>query len=219
MPEDLLGDIDPVIAMQCGIHDPRAFTPGKIQRANRKILFIDELNRVPERTQNTLIEVLEEKTTTIAGFDINIPVDTVVIATQNPEEYAGADRISETLGDRFERIWIGYPTTEHEIAILRRYAKKVKTVGFDDELLPKVVSISQSTRNTEDFSRPASVRASIATFEQAQAIAQLEGRKSVCQQDVEKAARISLQGRTEISSGSQYFGNPDALFGQIINPS
>ena len=48
MPEDLLGDIDPVIAMQCGIHDPRAFTPGRIQRAHRKILFIDELNRIPE---------------------------------------------------------------------------------------------------------------------------------------------------------------------------
>ena len=46
MPEDLLGDIDPVIAMQCGIHDPRAFTPGRIQRAHRKILFIDELNRI-----------------------------------------------------------------------------------------------------------------------------------------------------------------------------
>ena len=60
MPEDLLGDIDPVIAMQCGIRDPKAFTPGKIQTAHRKILFIDELNRVPERTQNTLIQVLEE---------------------------------------------------------------------------------------------------------------------------------------------------------------
>ena len=115
MAEDLLGDIDPVIAMQCGIHDPRAFTPGKIQRAHRKLLFIDELNRVPERTQNTLIQVLEERTTTIADFDINIPVDTIVIATQNPQEYAGADRISETLGDRFERIRISYPTAEQEV--------------------------------------------------------------------------------------------------------
>ena len=166
-----------------------------------------------------VIEVLEEKTTTVGGFDINIPVDTVVIATQNPEEYAGADRISETLGDRFERIWIGYPTSEHEIAILKRYAKKVKTVGFDDDLLPKVVTISQSTRDSEDFARPASVRASIATFEQAQAMAQLEGRKSVSKRDIEKAARISLQGRTEISAGSQYFGNPEALFNQIINTS
>ena len=193
MPEDLLGDIDPVVAMQYGIHDPRAFTPGKIQRAHRKILFIDELNRVPERTQNTLIQVLEENTTTIAGFEMNILVDTIVIATQNPEEYAGTDRISETLGDRFERNRIGYPSAEQEVAILKRYARRFKNVMVDDELLPVVVGISQSTRAIEDFSRPASVRASIATFEQAQAIAQLQDRNEVCRKDIEKAARISLE--------------------------
>lgn len=219
MPEDLLGDIDPVIAMQCGIRDPRAITPGKIQRAHRKILFIDELNRVPERTQNTLIEVLEEKATTIAGFDLDIPVDTIVIATQNPEEYTGADRISETLSDRFEHIWIGYPTAEQEVSILKRYARNFKGVKFDEDLLPEVVRISQSTRKSDDFAHPASVRASIATFEQAQAIAQLEDRDYVCDSDVEKAARISLKGRTGISPGSPYHDKPDALLGKIIKKS
>lgn len=218
MPEDLLGDIDPVIAMQCGLRDPRAFTPGKIQRAHRKILFIDELNRVPERTQNTLIQVLEEKTTTIAGFEINIPVDTIVIATQNPEEYAGADRISETLGDRFERIRIGYPNAEQEVAILKRYARSFKGVRFDAALLREVVRISQSTRATADFSRPASVRATIATFEQAQAMAQLQGRDAVCPEDIKKAARISLEGRTEISPGSPYYETPEVLLQQIVPP-
>jgi magnesium chelatase subunit I len=219
MPEDLLGDIDPVIAMQCGIHDPRAFTPGRIQRAHRKILFIDELNRIPERTQNTLIQVLEERTTTLAGFDIDIPVDTIVIATQNPQEFAGVDRISETLGDRFERIQIGYPTPEQEVAILKRYARKYKGVNFDEDLLHNVVDISQSTRTSEDISRPASVRASIATFEQAQAIAQLKGRQSVDREDVEKAAFISLQGRTEVSSSSQYYDSPADLYKEIVEKS
>jgi len=216
MPEDLLGDIDPVIAMQYGIHDSRAFTPGKIQRAHRKLLFIDELNRVPERTQNTLIQVLEEKTTTIAGFDINISVDTIVIATQNPGEYTGADRISETLGDRFERIRISYPTTEQEVAILKRYARNFKGVKFDDELLPEVVRMSQFTRESEDFSHPASVRASMATFEQAQAIAQLHGRDGVDREDIEKAAMISLEGRAEVSPNSQYFNAPTYLFKRIV---
>ncbi len=219
MPEDLLGDIDPVVAMQCGIHDPQAFIPGRVQRAHRKILFIDELNRIPERTQNTLIQVLEERTTTLAGFDINISVDTIVIATQNPQEFAGVDRISETLGDRFERIEIGYPTAEQEVAILKRYARKYKGVKFDGALLPKVVNISQSTRTMEDISRPASVRASIATFEQAQAIAQLEGRDSVNGGDIEKAAMISLQGRTEVSPNSQHYDNPRDLFRQIVGKS
>jgi magnesium chelatase subunit I len=219
MPEDLLGDIDPVIAMQFGIHDPRAFTPGRIQRANRKILFIDELNRILERTQNTLIQVLEERTTTIAGFDVTIPVDTIVIATQNPEEFAGVDRISETLGDRFERVEIGYPNAEQEVAILQRYARHYKGVNFDEAMLPDVVAISQATRTTEDISRPASVRASIATFEQSQAIAQLKGRDSVIPEDIAKAALISLEGRTEVSPSSQYYDNPKDLFRQIVDKS
>jgi magnesium chelatase subunit I len=217
MPEDLLGDIDPVIAMQCGIHDPRAFTPGRIQRAHRKILFIDELNRIPERTQNTLIQVLEERTTTLAGFDIDVPVDTVVIATQNPQEFAGVDRISETLGDRFERIQIGYPSPEQEVAILKRYARGYRGVKFDSELLQKTVNISQATRSLEDISRPASVRASIATFEQAQAIAQLKGRDNVNGEDIKAAALISLQGRAEVSPNSQYYDKTQELFKQIID--
>lgn len=219
MPEDLLGDIDPVVAMQCGIHDSRAFTPGQIQRANRKILFIDELNRIPERTQNTLIQVLEERTTSIAGFDINISVDTIVVATQNPGEFAGVDRISETLGDRFERIQIVYPSAEEEVAILKRYARKYEGVKFGEELLPRVVKICQSTRNMEDISRPASVRASIATFEQAQAMAQLKGRDSIGHEEIEKAAMISLQGRAEVSPSSQYYDDPRALFRLIIQRS
>ncbi|MCK5257467.1 MAG: AAA family ATPase, partial [Deltaproteobacteria bacterium] len=95
MPEDLVGDIDPVLAMRLGIQDTRAFNPGKIQKSHRKIMFIDELNRVTQRTQNTLLQVLEEGTVTISGFDIEAQVDTLVVATENPEEYAGAERISE----------------------------------------------------------------------------------------------------------------------------
>lgn len=217
MPEDLIGDIDPVVAMQCGIHDPRAFLPGRIQRAHRKLLFIDELNRVPERTQNTLIQVLEEGTTTLAGFEIEVPVDTIVIATQNPQESAGIDRVSETLADRFERVHIGYPTREEEITILKRYARKQKDVEFDSGLVQNVVDISQATRNNEDITRPASVRASIATYEQAQALAQLNGRHAVAKEDIRKAALISLQGRTEISSGSPYHDDQHGLYEGIIN--
>lgn len=216
-PEDLLGDIDPLVAMQCGIHDPRAFTPGRIQRAHRKILFIDELNRVPERTQNTLIQVLEESTTTLAGFDIDIPVDTVVIATENPQEFAGVDRISETLGDRFERIEIGYPTQEQEEAILRRYARQQPDIRFDNALIRKVVEISQATRMMEEISRPASVRVSIATFEQAQAMARLNGRDYVETDDVKKAAMVSLQGRADVSPGSEHWDNPQGLYRQLVN--
>jgi Mg-chelatase subunit ChlI len=219
MPEDLIGDIDPVVAMRHGIHDARAFTPGRIQRAHRKILFIDELNRIPERTQNTLIQVLEERTTTLAGFDMDIRVDTVVIATQNPQESTGVDRVSETLADRFERVRIGYPTLEQEVAILERYARRQPGIGFEPGLVHKVVEISQSTRTIGDISRPASVRASIATFEQAQAMAQLNGRSEVGRDDVQRAAMLSLQARLEVSPSSQYYDDPRSLVERIVRGS
>jgi magnesium chelatase subunit I len=219
MPEDLIGDIDPVVAMRHGIHDARAFTPGRIQRAHRKILFIDELNRIPERTQNTLIQVLEERTTTLAGFDLEIRVDTVVIATQNPQESAGVDRVSETLADRFERVRIGYPTAEQEVAILERYARRQEGISFNHALIHQVVDISQSTRTTDDISRPASVRASIATFEQAQSMAQLQGRNVVESDDIAKAALLSLQARVELSPSSQFYDNPRSLIERIVRGS
>ncbi|MEM3060969.1 MAG: AAA family ATPase, partial [Candidatus Bathyarchaeia archaeon] len=211
MPEDLVGDMDPVMAMRHGIKDPRAFTPGKIQKAHRKILFIDELNRVPERTQSTLLQVLEEGITTVAGFDIEVKVDTLVIATQNPEEYAGAERVSETLSDRFEHIKIGYPSEDHEIEILNRYAKKMPGVRIPGDLIPKIVRISQITRAHQKIIRPASVRASISTYEQAQALALLNNRKVVEKNDVEKAAIVSLAGRIELSLDEEYESRDETL--------
>jgi len=89
-------------------------------------------------------------------------------------------------------------------------------VTFDGDLLADVVGISQATRYLDDFSRPVSVRGSIATFEQAQAMAQLNGRNTVSHEDVEKAAKISLEGRTEISAGSRYYDTPEVLLDQVI---
>jgi Mg-chelatase subunit ChlI len=68
----------------------------------------------------------------------------------------------------------------------------------------------------EDISRPASVRASIANFEHSQAVAALKGRNHVEDEDIKKAAVISLQGRTEVSPGSRFYDDPPSLFKRII---
>src|SRR3989338_2344831 len=62
--EDLLGDIDPVKALKYGPLSIEAFTKGKIFKADKGILFFDELNRCPEKVQNALLQVLEEKKAT-----------------------------------------------------------------------------------------------------------------------------------------------------------
>jgi Mg-chelatase subunit ChlI len=217
MPEDLMGDLDPVMAMRIGIQDPRAFTPGKIQKAHRKILFIDELNRVPQRTQNTLVQVLEEGITTIAGFDLSSEVDTMVVATENPEEYAGAERISETLSDRFEQVRIGYPSFEDEVEILRQYGNKIEGVAVSDDMLRQSVAISNAARSLPDeLERLPSVRASLSIYEQAQSLARLKNAKQVKKSDVENAAKRVLEGRLTVSSESRFYERQDLLVEKII---
>ena len=216
MPEDLVGDIDPVLAMRLGIQDPRAFNPGKIQKSHRKIMFIDELNRVPQRTQNTLLQVLEEGSVTISGFDVEAKVDTLVVATENPEEYAGAERISENLGDRFERLTIDYPSLEQEIEILKLYGKKIKPVEIPPKVTKKIVSISQHARSLKELDCPPSVRSSLSIYEQAQALAKLKGRTTVKPKDVEEVTKTILKGRISVSGESKYYDQPEYLIEKII---
>jgi Mg-chelatase subunit ChlI len=218
MPEDLMGDLDPVLAMRIGIQDPRAFTPGKIQKSHRKILFIDELNRVPQRTQNTLIQVLEEGISTIAGFDLSSHVDTLVVATENPEEYAGAERVSETLSDRFEQARIGYPSFEDEIKILKQYGNKIEGVNVSDDIMRQSVAISDAARSMPDeMERLPSVRASLSIYEQSQSLARLKNAKQVKNSDVENAAKRVLEGRLAVSSESRYYEKQDLLIEKIID--
>src|SRR3989344_5099457 len=61
MVEDLIGDIDPIKALKFGPTSKEAFTPGKIFKADKGVLFFDELNRCPEKLQNVLLQVLQEK--------------------------------------------------------------------------------------------------------------------------------------------------------------
>jgi Mg-chelatase subunit ChlI len=196
-PDDLVGSMDPLAALRFGLRDPRAFSPGKVQRANRRVLFIDELNRVAERTQNALLEVLEEGATTLAAFDLRVAVDTLVIATQNPSDSAGTERISDTLSDRFERVVLDYPTFEEEIEIVRRYARLRPTPRLDEDAIRTAADVAGRTRGDARFIRPASVRATVAACEQAQSLAEIRGHTAVESSDLIDALRLGLRGRVE----------------------
>ncbi|MCX6000662.1 MAG: AAA family ATPase [Chloroflexi bacterium] len=102
--EDLLGDIDPSQAFKYGPQDFRAFVPGKLLKGNRGIVFFDELNRVTEKLQNALLQVLEEGIATIGPYDVDYPADFTMIATMNPRERAGVEELSDVLLDRFDVV-------------------------------------------------------------------------------------------------------------------
>ena len=112
--EDLMGDIDPSKAFEYGPQDYRAFTPGKLLKGNKGIVFFDELNRVAEKLQNALLQVLEEGIATIGPYDVDYPSDFIMIATMNPKERAGVEELSDVLLDRFDIAKMGYPDSIEE---------------------------------------------------------------------------------------------------------
>ena len=133
--EDLLGDIDPVKALQFGPTSIQAFTPGKIFKANNGILFFDEVNRCPEKLQNSLLQVLEEGKATLGAYTVELPANFIFIGTMNPEETAATEKLSDVFMDRFDIVHMGYPESlDIEKRIVLGKGQKLP-VTFEDDLL------------------------------------------------------------------------------------
>ncbi len=207
--EDLLGDIDPVKALQFGPTSIQAFTPGKIFKANNGILFFDELNRAPEKLQNALLQVLEEGKATIGSYSIDLPANFIFIGTMNPEETAATEKLSDVFLDRFDIIHMGYPeTVELERQIVLSHGKKIE-VAFDVNLLTLALFFVRSLRQHKDVQKKPSVRASLGIYERAQANAFLAKRKSVTSQDVSDALISVLGHRLELKPSAKYLQSSD----------
>ncbi len=201
--EDLIGDIDPMKALKYGILSPQAFIPGKIFRAHKGVLFFDEINRAPPKVQNALLQVLEEGTVTIGSFEIEIPVDFILIATMNPEDFAGTERLSDVLLDRFDIIYMTYPSLEEEIQIVKVKGKNLN-VEFPEDLLYLVVKFVQELREDEKLEKKPSVRATIGIYEKAQAFALMNNRRKVELKDVEKALLSVLPHRIRLKPSYRF---------------
>lgn len=200
--EDLLGDIDPIKALKFGPLSLEAFTPGKIFKANNGILFFDELNRCPEKLQNALLQVLEERKATIGSYDIDFNVNFLFISTMNPED-TSTEKLSDVLLDRFDIIYMDYPESieiEKEIVVM----KGNKIVNVSDELLNLMVYFVRLLRNDEKLEKRPSVRASMGLYERAQSNALLEGRKNVEFEDIKDVIVSVLSHRIRLKPSVRY---------------
>jgi magnesium chelatase subunit I len=210
-PEDLVGDVDPAAALAHGALDPRAFRPGRLVRAHRKVCFVDEINRLSERLQNLFLELLAERALTIGGYEARFPVDTVVVATMNPDEYVGVGRLSEALRDRFERVRLDYPTPADEVTILlARTGLDTQAAGGDDnrQLAEAVVGFANQLRAEPEVEAGPSVRATLASFELALAWSRLDGVTDWRQAAV-AGLRVALRGRLTLRPTHRLAGRPE----------
>jgi Mg-chelatase subunit ChlI len=207
--EDLLGDIDPVKALQYGPTSIEAFTPGKLFKANHGVLFFDELNRCPEKVQNALLQVLEEGKATIGAYTIDLPANFIFVGTMNPEETAATEKLSDVLLDRFDIIHMTYPETD-DIETRIVVEKGAKTsVTFPPDLLHATILFVRTLRTHKDIQKKPSVRASLGLYERAQANAFLAKRKTVTAQDVTDAVISVLSHRITLKPSIKYLQTPE----------
>ncbi len=202
--EDLLGDIDPVKALQFGPTSIQAFTPGKIFKANQGILFFDEVNRCPEKLQNALLQVLEEGKATLGAYTVELPANFIFIGTMNPEETAATERLSDVFLDRFDIIHMTYPESlDIEKRIVLENGQKL-AVTFEDDLLSMGILFVRVLREHKNILKKPSVRASLGIYERAQANAFLAKRKTVTAEDVADAIISVLAHRIELKPSVKY---------------
>jgi len=123
---DLIGDIDPVkVAEGRTLGDPETIHFGLLPRTNRGVFCLNELPDLAERIQVSLLNVLEERDIGVRGYALRLPLDLVLVASANPEDYTNRGRIITPLKDRFgAEIRTHYPMSlDAELALIRQEAE------------------------------------------------------------------------------------------------
>lgn len=188
--QKLTGWFDPPIVLKKG-YSQEAFIEGPLVTAMKsgRILFINELNRMPEAVQNILLPAMDERRITMPKLgELEAKPGFCVIATQNPREFTATHALSEALLDRFEMIRLEYQTKDDELAILKQeVSSKLKM-----DALERMVDLIRATRNHVGIKRGASIRAAIAMAKLMEAGL-----------DFESAALMALPSRLELVSSEE----------------
>ncbi len=201
--EDLFGDIDPIKALEYGPLSLQAFTPGKIFKANNGVLFFDELNRCPEKLQNALLQVLQERIVTIGTYDIDFPAEFIFIATMNPQD-TNTERLSDVLLDRMDMLYMSYPETrEVEEEIVLEKAHKMM-ITFPSNVLRYIVGFVREIRDNKNLEKVPSVRATIGIYERAQSTGLLHNREEVSIDDVKQVIHSVIAHRIKLKPSIRY---------------
>ncbi|MDH4168585.1 MAG: sigma 54-interacting transcriptional regulator [Acidimicrobiia bacterium] len=171
---DLIGEVDPIkVAEGRYLSDELTLHYGLVPRTNRGIFAINELPDLAERIQVGLLNVLEERDVQIRGYKVRLPLDVLLVASANPEDYTNRGRIITPLKDRFgSQIRTHYPLdVDTEITIVEQEALVAPiegvTFAMPDFMTEVVAQVSQLARQSASINQRSgvSVRMSVTNYE------------------------------------------------------
>lgn len=171
---DLIGEVDPIkVAEGRYLSDELTLHYGMVPRSNRGLFAINELPDLAERIQVGLLNVLEERDVQIRGYRIQLPIDVMLFASANPEDYTNRGRIITPLKDRFgTQIRTHYPLEiDTEMEIVEQEAQVFQGEGIDvsvpDFMAEIIATMSHLARENPHVNQRSgvSVRLSIANYE------------------------------------------------------
>ncbi|MEU7943189.1 sigma 54-interacting transcriptional regulator [Micromonospora taraxaci] len=216
---DLIGDVDPIrIAQGRTLGDPETIHFGLVPRTNRGIFAVNELPDLAERIQVALLNVLEERDIQVRGYQLRLPLDLLLVASANPEDYTNRGRIITPLKDRFgAEIRTHYPVDlDLELALIRQEADLVADVP--EHVLEVLARFARAVRESPsvDPRSGVSARFAIAAAETVAgaalrragllaAIGDQEGRPEAAVARVGDAVSVTstLRGKVEFESGEE----------------
>lgn len=208
---DLIGDVDPMkVAEGRSLGDPETIHFGLIPRSHRGIVAINELPDLAERIQVAMLNVMEERDIQVRGYVLRLPLDTLVVASANPEDYTNRGRIITPLKDRFgAEIRTHYPLElDDEVAVIRQEADLVADVP--DHLVEVLARFTRALRASSSVDQRSGVSArfaiagaeTIAAAALHRATSQGEDHAVARVVDLETAVEV-LGGKVEFESGEE----------------
>ncbi|HSE47882.1 MAG TPA: MoxR family ATPase [Terriglobales bacterium] len=207
------------------------------------LLLVDEINRMPPRTQAALLEAMEERQVTIDGIRHSLARDFTVFATQNPVEFEGTYPLPEAQLDRFLlKVKMGYPSANDEVEVLASHHRgfdahdlstldlkplpagwleeardKAAHITIQPELLRYVSNIVRKTREWPALMLGASPRAGVALMQVAKAKAVLDGRDYLIPDDVKSVVAPTLRHRVRLRPEAELEGfSSDDILTQLV---
>ena len=208
---DLIGDVDPVkVAEGRTLGDPETIHYGLVPRTNRGVFGLNELPDLAERIQVALFNVLEERDIQVRGYSIRMPLDVLLIATANPEDYTNRGRIITPLKDRFGGEIRTHYLTEvaDEIGLLQQESELVADVG--EHLLEIIARLTRGLRESSSIDQRSGVSARF-SIAAAEGVAAWALRRTARTGDPDPVARIcdlpqvlpTLLGKIEFEMGEE----------------